>query len=231
MNNQLRSKLQPVRNGLRIQRLMKATIPGFVVGGALALLSGALGWLAGSAAATYVGMGLMIAVPAAAAIWSFFRPPTWVEAARAVDRHFNLHDRTVTAVELADAGSDPWKEMQLQEALHHLDRIRPAGAAGTAVRYDRLLIALALNLAAAGVFTARLWLPATSNMAATPSRQQPLEKLAARRPAPTTVAPELVEASIAALQTSTGSPNEDHPPFSVRPVADRYFDLLEEVRN
>ena len=89
----------------------------------------------------------------AAAIWLMPRP-NWIEAARAVDRHYGLKDRTESALDFAGrkipADKQAFADLQLADAMQHLAQVEPEAVAP--IKTPRLLTGALIASAAAIIF-------------------------------------------------------------------------------
>jgi hypothetical protein len=132
MTDSLRSKLQPVQRRLVWQTTAVWIVAGLLLGATLAVGCGVArvttSWSSGSLFAAISLMAGPIIGALAALIWLLPRP-NWIAAARAVDRHYRLKDRTESALDFArqQVHSDKaaFAELQLADAMSHLDRVEP----------------------------------------------------------------------------------------------------------
>jgi hypothetical protein len=109
------------------QRLVDAfhgAARGLAAGSILAIgleLARTAGWVSISSAAIW---GVLAGVPLLAAIAGFLSRHTWQAAAVAVDRHYRLKDRVLTALAfLRKPQREAWSELQIADALAHLSRV------------------------------------------------------------------------------------------------------------
>ena len=122
-------QLQPVRQRQWAERVVRATSWGLATGSIAAAVLGILrlvGWLSATGTGWGVLLGLPMAAAASAAVWGWFKTD-WLPAARAVDGHYELKDRTETALaflrrEHAGQGNQ-WEQLQLAATA------QPAGIA------------------------------------------------------------------------------------------------------
>ena len=129
MHEVLFRQLQPVRQRQRTASVLRAAVWGLGGGSIAAAVLGVLrlvGWLS----TTGTGWGLLLGLPIAAAvstaIWGWLKTD-WLPAARAVDGHYELKDRTETALAFLrheQAGqTDDLQQLQLADAVQHLQRV------------------------------------------------------------------------------------------------------------
>lgn len=124
MKSEIINLLRPVRSRLRLRSGLSWLAAGALTGGIVCLVLAigrlGLGWQVGvleMAAAVVGGMGLLGLVGMA-----MQRP--WNESAAVVDSHYDLKDRTVTALQFADdADASPMRELQVQDATGHLQSV------------------------------------------------------------------------------------------------------------
>jgi hypothetical protein len=124
MSEQLRARLQPVRNRQKWQRLLQTTSWGLLIGGVVACMLALLrplgvpvhaGWILGTLGA---GSGLGV-------LAGLVRGWSWHRAASAVDRHYNLKDRVVSALAFSGGAKKPATptvlyDLQISDALERL---------------------------------------------------------------------------------------------------------------
>lgn len=136
MTESLRTKLQPIQRRQVWQAVAVWVVGGLLAGSAIglgcAVLRLAAGWTAGGwATAMALAAGPVVGA-VAALIWLLPRP-NWIAAARAVDRHYQLKDRTESALDFAHKQASSEKavfaELQLADAMTHLNRVEPQAVA------------------------------------------------------------------------------------------------------
>jgi hypothetical protein len=127
MRQRIVNALAPIRKRQAAARLVKWTTYGLLAGSLAAIAVGCVRLAAGVPALSFWGLGLIVAGPIVAALASLLRAVRPNEAALAVDRGYNLKDRTLTAVEFETrtAGSTPVHELQLSDAEEHLQAVDP----------------------------------------------------------------------------------------------------------
>jgi hypothetical protein len=90
------------------------------------------GWSEGGWLATMALLVGPVVGAVAALVWLLPRP-NWIAAARAVDRHYQLKDRTESALDFArkhvPADKAAFAELQLADAMSHLSRVEPEAVA------------------------------------------------------------------------------------------------------
>lgn len=146
MIRELHNRLRPVRRRLTLRRAMPIVAAALMAGGWLALMAALLALFGGSMTAGLFGAALAVGLPLAGAAWALFHPAGWHDAARAVDRHFHLHDRTLTALHLAeDKTNDPFAQMQIEDAAAQLKPLSLRAVALPAAPWQRLAGGLALT--------------------------------------------------------------------------------------
>lgn len=122
-------QLQPVRRRQWVASVVRAAVWGLGGGSCAAVLLAVLrlvGWLSTAGS----GWGVLLGVPAfaaaLAAAWGWLKAD-WLPAARAVDGHYELKDRTETALAFLrhqESGkADELQELQLADAVHHLQHV------------------------------------------------------------------------------------------------------------
>ena len=157
MTEELRSKLQPVQRRQLFQSMSSWVITGLLCGAAIgmgcALARLAVHWLDGSWMTALALIAGPIVAGLAAVIWLMPRP-NWIEAARAVDRHYGLKDRTESALDFAGrkipADKQAFADLQLADAMQHLAQVQPEVVAP--MKAPRLLTGALVASAAAIVF-------------------------------------------------------------------------------
>ena len=153
MESELYAILAPVRRRQDTQRMLRWTARGLLAGAAIAVVVAALRWWLPFG----VVAGLLVAAVVlgeVAGLWlGMRRKPGWHAAAAAVDAHYKLQDRTVTALAfLAKTPRSPLEEMQIAEALGRLAQVDPRRVVGSRFRRE-FLGAAGLIVVAAAVVT------------------------------------------------------------------------------
>lgn len=122
-------QLQPIRQRQRTVSVVRAAAWGLASGSVAATVLGILR-LAGTTSSAGTGWGVLLGVPLVAAltaaVWGWLKTD-WLPAARAVDGHYKLKDRTETALAFLrheQAGqTDELQQLQLADAVQHLLRV------------------------------------------------------------------------------------------------------------
>lgn len=157
MTEALRSKLYPVQRRQLFQSMTSWVVCGLLLGAALGIGCGAArlwgGWTEGGwFALSSLAIGPILAGLAGAA-WLLPRP-NWVAAARAVDHHYQLKDRTESALDFSrrtiPTNKLSFAELQLADAMDHLNNVHPEAVAP--LRAPQLLPSAVIAAAAAVVF-------------------------------------------------------------------------------
>jgi hypothetical protein len=143
--------LAPARRTIGIRRLSRSTLLGFAAGAAAgALLIGAAR-LFGFGPVLLVGIAPAVAGIVAGAVVGILRWPRALEAARAADRHFSLHDRLTTALELRSSEL-PLAALQRRDAALRIEGLRLGRIRGRWLgRRDGVAVALAAMAFAAAL--------------------------------------------------------------------------------
>lgn len=129
MRDILFRQLQPIRQRQQTVYIVCAAAWGLAGGSVAATVWGILR-LAGLLSSAGVGWGVLLGIPLAAAVvagvWGWLKPD-WLPAARAVDGHYELKDRTETALAFLrhePAGqADELQQLQVADAVQHLQRV------------------------------------------------------------------------------------------------------------
>lgn len=131
MREKIFRQLLPIRRRQWADCVVRAAVWGLSGGSCVAVCLAALrlaGWLATAWTGWTVLLGLPM-VAASVATWWVWRQADWLPAARAVDGHYELKDRTETA--LAFLRRQPaekpteMESLQLADAMRHLERVEP----------------------------------------------------------------------------------------------------------
>jgi len=144
--------LAPARRQLGLRRVASWAVRGLLAGGIVALLVLSAAHLHPFPAALAVAAGAVVAGLLVGLAIGIRRWPDRLQTARAVDHHFNLHDRLTTALELRTSAL-PLSELQRSDAGRRLAGLKPRESArgqfsgresGAAVVVLMVLLALAL---------------------------------------------------------------------------------------
>ncbi|MHC4878292.1 MAG: hypothetical protein ACYTGL_17720 [Planctomycetota bacterium] len=124
MGHQIFESLSPVRRRQRLRATLQFAVRGLLVSSVAGLLVGLLKLTGLLALSSLTATVIVLAGPMIGAIVGFCLNPQWQQAAAAVDAHYGLKDRTVTALEFLDQTSaTPFHELQLAEATSHLSSV------------------------------------------------------------------------------------------------------------
>ena len=129
MRDILYRQLQPVRQRQWAVGVVRAAVWGLGGGSVAAAILGVLR-LSGMLTSGGVGWGLLLGLPivvaVSAAVWSSLKVD-WLPAARAIDGHYELKDRTETALAFLrreqTGQADELQQLQLADAVQHLQRV------------------------------------------------------------------------------------------------------------
>ena len=129
MRDILYRQLQPVRQRQWAVGVVRAAVWGLGGGSVAAVILSVLR-LTGVLATGGVGWGLLLGLPivvaVSAAVWSSLKVD-WLPAARAIDGHYELKDRTETALAFLrreqTGQADELQQLQLADAVQHLQRV------------------------------------------------------------------------------------------------------------
>lgn len=144
--------LAPARRQLGLRRVASWAVRGLLAGGIVALLVLGAAHLHRFSAALLIAAGAVVAGLLVGLAIGIRRWPDRLQTARAVDHHFNLHDRLTTALELRTS-SLPLSELQRSDAGRRLAGLKPRESArgqlsgresGAAAVVLTVLLALAL---------------------------------------------------------------------------------------
>lgn len=224
MLRELHKKLGPVRRRLTLRRVAAALATGLALGGWLALVAGLMALFGRSYWAGVAGFVTIVSVPLTLMLRAMLQPATWGEAAQAIDRHFQLHDRTTTALYLAAHPSgDPFEAMQLDDAAQRIAGLPLRQAAPLVLPWQRVISGLvlsgfALALLGAGMFLPDLRSLRGSKPVVVEHGADVIERVAAAPPAIDAQTAERT-AALAGGATSNAVASED--------IARRYFDRLQ----
>ena len=130
VETELYKRLAPICGRVRRRRMLRCVSTGLLWGVAAALPIGLWRLAADGGGSTgwplsIAGLAVLVIVPIAVAARAALRPITPAEAARRVDRHYGLSDRTVTALFLADGPDCAVARLQLSDAMRQLERVEP----------------------------------------------------------------------------------------------------------
>ena len=179
MREILYRQLHPVRQRQWVIAVLRAAMWGLGGGSLAAAVFGVLR-LAGMFATSGGGWGLLLGLPiiaaVSAAVWSSLKTD-WLPAARAIDGHYELKDRTETALAFLrreqTGQADELQQLQLADAVQHLQRVEAKQVVPfvlpSSFRWAVVTTALAITLLC--------WPTGRSQVSAGPS--QPLDAIVA----------------------------------------------------
>ncbi len=151
MGEQILKKLEPVRRRQLALEVFRLAAIGLLAGSLAGLALGVWRWQAGGIVATGWAALVLATGPVLGALIALVKGRSYRLAAASVDRSYQLKDRAATAVEFLRAGQpSPLHQLQVADALQHLDGIDPRRAAPfrvpTALPWGALASVLALVL-------------------------------------------------------------------------------------
>src|SRR5688500_16814126 len=97
MRNEVRQRLQPVRIRQRLLSSLHSATSGLFAGAVLAILLGVSRW-AGAPIETSLIFTVLLTGLLLGALYGLLRRSTWTSAAVAIDQHYGLKDRALTAL-------------------------------------------------------------------------------------------------------------------------------------
>jgi len=116
MRNTIALRLMPVRLRRRLVRASRGAVWGAAIGAMAALLLHGMGLDA--------GLIMLVSSPLIGALAGAMRSESWSRAAAAVDAHYALKDRVLTALAFSQlTDTTPLHELAIADALEHLDNI------------------------------------------------------------------------------------------------------------
>lgn len=151
MREQILKTLSPIRLRQRLQRAFAWGLTGLGLSAAVCTVLGILRLAASMSISLPSVIALLTAGPLLGALLGAFWKHSWSDSAAAVDQHYRLKDRTVTALEFAvSAEPTPFHELQLEDAARHVSGIDARVVAPYRVprqtAYAAAAVALALTL-------------------------------------------------------------------------------------
>lgn len=124
MERAIYGRLALVRRRQRRLFIERMASGGLLIGSLVALVLGAGRWLADWPVAPWLAAIVFAAGPVLGALVGLFWPLGWRAAAAAVDAHYRLKDRAVTALAfLSKTDKSPLDELQMRDAAEHLSRV------------------------------------------------------------------------------------------------------------
>ncbi len=228
MIRELHKQLQPLRRRLTLRPVMATVAGALMVGGWLALMGALLALFGGSMTSGLIGAAVVIGLPASGAAWALLHPVPWRVAARAADRHFNLHDRIATALHLAESSSgDPFAQMQIEDAAAKLQQLNLRAVALAPIPWQRLVSGVLLSAFALALTGWAIIAPPTKSIQASGDMQDIRPEIVER----VAVQPSAVDAqtALSGMRLSQESlESGDTFQTGLDDVSGRYFDLIDE---
>ena len=124
MKSQILSALKPVRLRQRLQSALIFGVLGMFCSGVLSSLLGFGRLITLDSFTTEAVVALLAAGPVLGLVVGFFWKTSWKSAATAVDDHYELKDRTLTALQFADeAQNSEFHQLQVKDATAHLGSV------------------------------------------------------------------------------------------------------------
>ena len=147
MKSEILDFLNPVRRRLRMQSGLSLLATGATVGGIACAIMGlarfASGWEPALAEYAAVFFGTTAVFGCVGLVLS----QSWNKSAAAVDTHYDLKDRTISALEFANKPASALQELQMEDATSHLQSVDPVAV--VPFRAPRQLAWACLSMAAA----------------------------------------------------------------------------------
>jgi hypothetical protein len=145
MQKEIQNKLEPLCRREHLVQMLGRCAIGVLVGASLATLLGAVAILSGSSVMRIGAVVCLLAGASVGVAAAVLIRKDWAAAARAVDARFALADRTLTALACAEATpARPVDQLQLRDALAHLQRVNPRDAARQRLDWKQQSAATAL---------------------------------------------------------------------------------------
>jgi len=170
MDDRISVALTAVRRRQQLLFALKCAGYGLLTSAVLGVLAG-INRLLFDASLTLGGIALLFAAgPVLGVLVGFIIRRSWSAAATAVDTHYELKDRTISALEFSSAASgDVLRELQIDDAAEHLTQLQPAEV--IPFRWPKALgLATATTIVAAGLL---FWPRAASTVNADPAEPLP----------------------------------------------------------
>src|SRR5438093_12136172 len=125
MHSSVHDALAPVRHRQRLLNAVRATIYGLLVGSVAGIATALTQWALTGTVSAWVA-AVIAAGPVFGLIVGLAWRRSWLHAAAAVDGHYQLKDRSATALDfLAKADAGDMHKLQIADALFHLGRMDP----------------------------------------------------------------------------------------------------------
>jgi hypothetical protein len=125
MQGPVYAELAPVRRRQQTLFVLWTTSQGLLAGALAGVMLG-IARLAGSAVTPWHVVAVLLAGPVVGCLVGLVWRRSWHEAARAVDTHYQLKDRAVTALAfLTKPNENAFHELQVRDAAQHLATVQP----------------------------------------------------------------------------------------------------------
>ena len=130
MKSAIHAALKPVRARQQFLHALRLAALGLVLSGGIGLIVGFVRLVFDIEMATTLRVGLLAAGPIVGLRIGLFVRRSWHGAATAVDGHYGLKDRTVTALAFAnDPSPTDLSNLQFADAMDHLRTVEPKAVA------------------------------------------------------------------------------------------------------
>ncbi len=228
----LQKKLDPVIGKLRRQIVLRFASTGLVAAGVVGIVLGLARVVASDWVPWYLIVAAVVLIPLAAAVFATTRKIDRRDAARAIDRHYDLQDRTLTALAfLREGESNELQQMQIDDAMARLGSLDSRKVV-TAPLPSNLVPGFVLTAIALGT----LFLPqvVSSVVANTMPTVKPDADDAAISLSSESPLPNVSKSQVAASQKLKKRPSfgveASEPPiqFGYRTMVDRYFEQTQQ---
>src|SRR5262245_18253760 len=125
MHSSVHDALDPVRHRQRLLNAVRATVYGLLIGSVAGIAFAMTQWSLTGTVSAWVA-GVIAAGPVLGLIVGLCWRRPWQLAAAAVDGHYQLKDRSATALDfLAKADAGDMHKLQIADAMSHLSRMDP----------------------------------------------------------------------------------------------------------
>lgn len=154
MLNEIHRQLEPLCRRERTVQMIRRLTPSVLLGAMLAIVMAAPAVWLGDTVLRLGAWTALLAGVGCGVVAAMLIKKDWLAAARAVDARFKLADRTLTALSCAAVSPErPAQQLQVRDALAHLQRVNPREAARQQIDWKRtgaaaalLVIAIVLSL-------------------------------------------------------------------------------------
>ncbi len=118
--------LAPVRRRQQALFVLRASVQGLLAGSLVGLVVGLGRWWAGWSFSPWLAVAILGGGPLLGLLLGLCWRRSWHQAAVAVDRHYQLKDRSATALEfLRKSGTGELHRLQIADAVQHLASVEP----------------------------------------------------------------------------------------------------------